>query len=1369
MLALKPSTRTLRRFATGLAIALLILFLAVRLFAMTPMAKSLVEARIEAMSFRGQSVEVDGLKGDLLGRVRLEKLTVSDSDGVWLTAHDTEIDWSPLVLFSRTLRFKLIEVEQIEAIRRPQLKESAPRSNTQTLPFRRYRLENLIIAKVMLEQGVAGPVQSYRVEAELDASARNAALAAKLRPLEETGDRLHAQFHWTLDAPLTGTLDLSAMPGGLIASLLDTPAGQSIEATLNAKGTPSEWSLTGNGNIGENEFFAIDGDRNGETYSLSATTTLAAIGRLESFRRRFGNEVSVIGSLAVDQGDPELTLAFGSPAIALQAVGKIQRSGEQTTIENLDVRAEQIDLARLTGRNDIAVTAVDLTGKLAIGGGAFLFDGEARTSRVKVGDYYLNDLRSLGRHQYVDRQIEVNADLTTTGVDGFSGTLGALFGDALAVKTISSVNPSTRQVRIASLSLDSPKLRADATGQLTLLGPMALAGDIRLRGISAIDQLDAAWRLTGETWKNARLDMDGNVLPNRSVPLPDTAFSRPMELIVGLTRTGAGGLILSDLSLSGDGFSFETRGLVDIDRLDLSGNLSTSKAEFLGVGLDPLRSSFTVTGDPDAPVLDLEAHSDAVRFGGYDMEAVQLTSQLSFGSTRSFATKASGSLGGDALSVETVGSINGDLVAFDSISLAWADLTSTGAGAFQLSEPEASTLNLTISGRAPYVGALDGRVDYRARALNATMSVIDADYGRFRLESGSIDVSGDWPNFEGRAALDGDIELLGTDRPVQSSLPFSLDPEAQSLTVRGSTHLGQEKITIVDPLILSVVDRAATGAVEAFAGRIDINVSERTSHASSITVSNIDLARLGPVLKRPSLRGALYGAAQVVQRDQSINGEALVSVNGLAGGRAGAPSADIRLDAAIVDNHLSAVLVASDEADALNFQATLSSELSPGRTVYAIRPVSEVAVPISISGGGPIEPLWALVAPADLRFEGDVNVDLNNGNGETFKLVGPIGFSNAEFEDGLTGLHLTALQISAVLNGTGILVERATAQGANGGRLDASGQYRFDGSGGVDLRLMSLDAINRGDIKAVFSGNASIDRQAGRTQISGDINIDRAEIDLSKIRNDGYVTLDVMFTDPDDEEEVEPSARDTMALDLSVMADRRIFIRSPGIDTEWAVEARVRGSPSAPELSGQARIIRGDADLLSRRFRISEGLVRFLGAPEQSEISIRADRSAGDVTTSILVTGFVENPEIELSSDPSLPDDEIISRVLFGRSPSQLSPLQAAQLAGAAAQVAGGDGFNLTGELQTATGLDRLDFGFSDTGEARLATGKYVADDVYLEIETGVSGAPGIALEWTPLENVEVDADIDPERGPKIAIQWKRDFDQLPGQSPKEK
>ena len=140
------------------------------------------------------------------------------------------------------------------------------------------------------------------------------------------------------------------------------------------------------------------------------------------------------------------------------------------------------------------------------------------------------------------------------------------------------------------------------------------------------------------------------------------------------------------------------------------------------------------------------------------------------------------------------------------------------------------------------------------------------------------------------------------------------------------------------------------------------------------------------------------------------------------------------------------------------------------------------------------------------------------------------------------------------------------------------------------------------------------------------------------------------------------------------------------------------------------------------------------------------------------------DPEITLSSSPSLPDDEILSRVLFGRSPSELSPLQAAQLAGAAAQLAGGDAFNLVGQLQAATGLDRLDIGLDEAGGALLSTGKYLADDIYLEIESGVTGAPGVTLEWTPLENVAVDAEIDPELGPKLAIQWKRDFDRLPGE-----
>ena len=322
--------------------------------------------------------------------------------------------------------------------------------------------------------------------------------------------------------------------------------------------------------------------------------------------------------------------------------------------------------------------------------------------------------------------------------------------------------------------------------------------------------------------------------------------------------------------------------------------------------------------------------------------------------------------------------------------------------------------------------------------------------------------------------------------------------------------------------------------------------------------------------------------------------------------------------------------------------------------------------------------------------------------------------------------------------------------------------YGFDDSGDIQVQLSGLDAFNRSDVTASVSGALSIDRRKRQTRVQGDVEINRAKVDLSRLPRAGYTTLDVTFASEEDGEQAANPPREAINLDLSVSADRGIFVDGAGVDTEWAARLRVKGPAGAPQVTGRSTLVRGEADLLGRRFRFAEGVLRFIGEIDETEIEVRADRASGGITSSVGVTGTVSDPQIELSSDPQVPDDEILARVLFGRSPSELSPLQAAQLATAAAQLAGGNAFNLVGQLEAATGLDRLDLGFDDNGSATLATGKYLAEDVYLEIESGVTGAPGVALEWTPLENVAVDAEIDPELGPKIALQWTQDFDRLP-------
>ena len=81
------------------------------------------------------------------------------------------------------------------------------------------------------------------------------------------------------------------------------------------------------------------------------------------------------------------------------------------------------------------------------------------------------------------------------------------------------------------------------------------------------------------------------------------------------------------------------------------------------------------------------------------------------------------------------------------------------------------------------------------------------------------------------------------------------------------------------------------------------------------------------------------------------------------------------------------------------------------------------------------------------------------------------------------------------------------------------------------------------------------------------------------------------------------------------------------------------------------------------------------------------------------------------------------------------------------------------GTLEDAIGVDQLEVGVGTDGSVQVGTGKYVTDDVYVELRSNTRGAPGVDIEWTPRNNVEVSAEIESEEPPKLKIQWKRDYD----------
>ena len=116
------------------------------------------------------------------------------------------------------------------------------------------------------------------------------------------------------------------------------------------------------------------------------------------------------------------------------------------------------------------------------------------------------------------------------------------------------------------------------------------------------------------------------------------------------------------------------------------------------------------------------------------------------------------------------------------------------------------------------------------------------------------------------------------------------------------------------------------------------------------------------------------------------------------------------------------------------------------------------------------------------------------------------------------------------------------------------------------------------------------------------------------------------------------------------------------------------------------------------------------------------------------VRGTGLRPEIAFSSVPLLPQDELLSRILFGTSITNLSPPEAVQLAAAVASLQSGSGsLDPINAIRRAVGLDRLRIVSADiaTGQkTAISAGKYIGRKLYVEVITDGQGYSATRVEY---------------------------------------
>jgi translocation and assembly module TamB len=381
-------------------------------------------------------------------------------------------------------------------------------------------------------------------------------------------------------------------------------------------------------------------------------------------------------------------------------------------------------------------------------------------------------------------------------------------------------------------------------------------------------------------------------------------------------------------------------------------------------------------------------------------------------------------------------------------------------------------------------------------------------------------------------------------------------------------------------------------------------------------------------------------------------------------------------------------------------------------------------------------------------------------------LTGQAAVSRGDFEDDGVGLSLKALTLRADLRGEAIDVAAFSATDGQKGSLSGSGRLSLlrAGASGFRLNLKDFRLIDTRLVQATANGEVSVARAAdGAVRLGGVLTLRRTLISPAAPIPTGVVPMDVEeINGPADAEAAEVAPREheaPVALDIALKAPGGIMIKGRGLNMELSLDAKVSGSSAAPSLSGVAKVVHGDYDFAGKRFQIEDGGTVYLGSTlDAIRLDVTATRDDPTLTAVIKIEGTAAKPTLTLSSTPPLPKDEVLSQVLFGASASQLSGIEAAQLASAVAGLAKGGGFDVIGGLRGLAHLDRLALDSTAATGLTVAGGRYISDRIYLELQGGARIGQGAQVEWRVRKHVSVVSRVTSQGDNALSVRWRKDY-----------
>lgn len=1317
----------------------------------------------------GLNIKVGRIDGSLYGQMVLSDVRVADPKGVFLTSPKLAVDWRPFAFASNHVDVRTLSTELVTLARRPELKATPPGDpNAPLLPDLDIDVNRLHVGRLVLAKPVTGETHIVRIDGSVHIADRRAQLVADAAALRAAGVAGGDTLHLKLDAvPERNTLDvdlkLNAPVGGVVATMGSLKAP--LTATVGGRGSWQAWqgraqATLGGGQLADLGVTARNGHIEVRGFTTPGLYLQGPVERLTAPRL----DVALDTTLADRKADTRLTLK--SDALAVDAGGLLDLASSR--FGNFAVNARLLTpgaiAPNLRGRDVMARVVLD---------GAFgtpTVDYKVSAAALGFGTTTVENVYAEGLARVNTDRILVPVNARARRVTGLNAAVGGLANNVRIQGdfAISMPNILSDNLKIRSDNIDATAIVVanTATGRYT----GALKGRVNNYRLESIGILN--------------LSTDAKLVPgpNGGFGITGRVVAQTKQLFNSGVRNFLGGnaVVRSDIGYSPEGIvTFRnlrmnapqfriTRG---DGRFDPATGAVLVNADAYSTQYGPL--SARVTGSATAPVVVLRAARPGVGVGLVNLNARVV------GRGGAYAVTASGGTDYGPFTADVLVRPSPQLTV-DVNRVVFAGIVGSGRVAATPAGPFAGALQFAgrgINGNVR-LGNQGGyqRADIAARAYNATIpgqtdftigraivnasvvlfpkapqviadvQVADTRYNAFVIQAMRAKVNYVGGRGTAQALLTGSSGV-----PLRVAVNAQLSPDNYLVAAQGQAN--GIAFRTVNP---ARITRGA-GGYRLAATRIDFGQGPTAGSArvagsfgggvtaAQARLDRLNLSMLSAFVPNLGLSGAVTGSLDYRQQGSSIPAaDARVTIanfqrTGLA---AVSEPVDVQFVGRLVpDGGEARALIKRGPNTIGRLLATLRP-LPPGSGSWTTR-LMQAPLSGGIRYNGPSAVLFSLAALPNQQLSGPIAVAADfSGRVSAPQLNGLIRADNLTYDNETYGTRLSQMKVAARFSNDRLDLSSLSAR-AGDGTVQAQGSVGLAAASGfpIDLRatLNNAQLAKSDALAATTSGTIRFTYGRDGGLLQGNLTVPNARYQIirqgsAEVPELTGVRRKSQIVTPRPTDRPKPAPVSLIKLDLNVRADNQLFVSGMGLESEWEMNLKIGGTSAAPTISGGLDLVRGTYSFAGKRFEVTRGTIRFRGgALTDPDINIQASTTVNGITAVIAITGTGQRPQIAFTSTPALPQDEVLSRLLFGTNPENLSATEAIQLASALNSLRGsGGGLNPLGKLRSATGFDRLRVLGADQASGRgtsLAAGKYLTDNIYVEIVTDARGFTATQLE----------------------------------------